>query len=41
MQNRLPSVEKMETILDWKPRTGMRELLNRTINWYATKEKLD
>ncbi len=38
MQNRLPSVEKME-LLGWKPRTGMRELLNRTISWYADGEK--
>ena len=41
MQNRLPSVEKMETLLGWKPRTGMRELLNRTISWYADGENLD
>ena len=41
MQNRLPSVEKMETLLGWKPRTGMRELLNRTISWYADRENLD
>lgn len=41
MQNRLPSVEKMETLLGWKPLTGMRELLNRTISWYADRENLD
>ena len=41
MQNRLPSVEKMETLLGWKPRTGMRDLLNRTISWYADGENLD
>ncbi len=38
MQNRLPSVEKIEMLLGWKPNTGMRELLNRTIKWYADRE---
>ena len=38
MQNRLPSVEKMDRLLGWKPRTDMRELLRRTIQWYAERE---
>ncbi len=38
MQNRLPSVEKMEKLLGWKPMTGMSELLNRTVAWYAESE---
>ena len=38
MQNRLPSVKKMEKLLGWKPRTGMRELLSKTVAWYAAKE---
>ena len=41
MQNRLPSVEKMEKLLGWKPKTGMRELLNRTIKWYSDRENLN
>ena len=41
MQNRLPSVKKMEKLLGWKPRTGMRELLSKTVAWYAAKEKMD
>ena len=39
MQNRLPSVEKMEKLLGWKPTTGMSELLNRTVAWYAEREQ--
>lgn len=35
MQNRKPSVRKIESRLGWKPKTGMRELLHRTIAWYA------
>lgn len=38
MQNRLPSVKKMESRLGWTPKTGMRELLHRTIAWYAENE---
>ena len=38
MQNRLPSVKKMEMKLGWKPKTGMREMLNKTIEWYAENE---
>ena len=38
MQNRVPSVKKMEQKLGWKPKTGMHELLNRTIAWYAEHE---
>lgn len=38
MQNRLPSVKKMENRLGWKPKTDMRELLHRTIAWYAENE---
>lgn len=41
MQNRLPSVDKMEKLLGWKPKTGMSELLNRTVAWYADMEKMD
>ncbi|MFR5881640.1 MAG: hypothetical protein ACLUEQ_12960 [Cloacibacillus evryensis] len=37
-QNRLPSVKKMEMKLGWKPKTGMREMLNKTIEWYAENE---
>ena len=38
MQNRKPSVKKMESRFGWKPRTDMRELLRRTIAWYAEEE---
>lgn len=38
MQNRLPSVEKIETLLGWKPKTDMREILHRTILWHAEQE---
>ncbi|MEG1641596.1 MAG: bifunctional UDP-4-keto-pentose/UDP-xylose synthase [Synergistaceae bacterium] len=38
MQNRVPSVEKMEKILGWKPSTDMRELIYKTIEWYANRE---
>ena len=38
MQNRIPSVRKMEEKLGWRPATGMRELLSRTIAWYAVHE---
>lgn len=38
MQNRIPSVKKMEQKLGWTPSTGMNELLNRTIAWYAEHE---
>ncbi len=39
MQNRLPSIDKMETMLDWKPKTPMSKLLHKTIQWYAEQEK--
>ncbi len=38
MQNRLPSVKKMESRLGWKPKTDMRAMLNKTIAWYAEHE---
>lgn len=39
MQNRRPSVEKMERLLGWVPRTDMRSMLRQTIVWYA--ERID
>jgi nucleoside-diphosphate-sugar epimerase len=38
MQNRLPSIEKMVRLLDWKPRTGIRDMLHKTVEWYAARE---
>ena len=38
MQNRLPSIKKIESRLGWKPEVGMREMLHRTIEWYARPE---
>jgi nucleoside-diphosphate-sugar epimerase len=34
MQNRVPSVRKMRD-LGWQPRTGLRDLLRYTVEWYA------
>lgn len=39
MKNRNPSVEKIERLLGWKPRTGMREMLHMTLAWYARRER--
>ena len=39
LKNRVPSVEKMEKLLGWKPKTKMSELLRKTISWYAEGEK--
>lgn len=39
MNNRKPSVKKMESRFGWKPKTDMRELLRRTLAWYAQEEK--
>ena len=39
LMNRVPSVEKMELLLGWKPKTDMNELLRKTIDWYAQGEK--
>ncbi len=39
MQNRVPSIEKMEKLLGWKPKTGMRDLLYKTVEWYAVREE--
>ncbi len=38
MQNRVPSIKKMESRLGWQPKTGMREMLYKTIAWYAENE---
>ncbi len=38
MEDRLPSVAKIERRLGWKPKTGLRETLRRTIAWYAGHE---
>ena len=38
MQNRLPSIEKMEKLLGWKPKADMMELLRKTVSWYAERE---
>jgi nucleoside-diphosphate-sugar epimerase len=39
MQNRIPSVRKINELLGWKPKTDMREALRCTVEWYA-KENL-
>lgn len=38
MRNRLPSVEKMERLLGWKPHTSMSEMLYKTVQWYAERQ---
>lgn len=35
MKNRVPSIEKMEHLLGWRPKTGMREIISRTLLWHA------
>lgn len=39
MQDRLPSVKKLETRLDWKPQATLREAIHNTLVWY--KNNLD
>lgn len=39
LQNRVPSIEKMDRLLDWKPKTDMNGLLHKTVQWYAEQEK--
>lgn len=39
MQNRLPSIEKMVRLLGWKPKVGIREMLYKTVEWYAAREQ--
>lgn len=38
MENRIPSVEKMAKRFGWKPTTGMRETVAKTLSWYARKD---
>ncbi len=38
MRNRVPSIEKMENLLGWKPKADMKELLRKTVEWYAQRE---
>ena len=35
MQDRLPSVKKMETRLGWKSKATLREAIHYTLEWYA------
>ena len=37
-QDRKPSVAKMERVFGWKPTTDMREMLRKTVQWYAENE---
>lgn len=39
MMNRVPSIEKMERLLGWRPKTGMREMIHLTLQWYADQDK--
>lgn len=38
MKNRIPSIEKMNRLLGWRPKTEMRECIRLTLAWYAEKE---
>lgn len=35
MQDRVPSIRKMEEILDWHPKTTLRQAVRNTLDWYA------
>jgi len=35
MQDRVPSVEKMERLMGWRPKTPMRDLVRKTVAYYA------
>lgn len=37
MKNRLPSIEKIEKCFGWRPKTNMREIVAKTLSWYAKK----
>lgn len=37
-KNRVPSVEKMERLLGWRSKTGIREIIRLTLAWYAERE---
>ena len=37
VRDRVPSVEKMKNLLGWQPRTPMRELVRRTVAYYAER----
>lgn len=39
MQDRLPSIKKMETLLGWKPQATLRDAIRYTLQWYAEKLK--
>jgi len=41
IQNRLPSIDKMESSLGWKPKTDMCDILKKTLYWYAVQEKIN
>ena len=35
MQDRLPAVKKMETLLGCKPKATIREAIHYTLEWYS------
>ena len=37
VQDRVPSVEKMERLLGWQPKTPMRDLVRKTVAYYAER----
>lgn len=37
MQDRVPSLEKMERLLGWRPKTSMRDLVRKTVAYYADR----
>ena len=41
MQNRLPSVQEDGEAAGLEAENRMRELLSKTVAWYAAKEKMD
>ncbi len=38
MQRRVPSIEKIEKLTGWKPKTGLDDILKKVIEYYQTEE---
>jgi UDP-glucose 4-epimerase len=38
MQRRVPSIEKVEKLINWKPTTNLDDILNKVIDYYSANE---
>jgi UDP-glucose 4-epimerase len=38
MQRRVPSIEKVEKLVNWKPTTNLDDILNKVIDYYRANE---